>query len=237
MGKTTRKPPEKQRQAAAGSRGKRLWLVRAGLATVVPFLALLLVESAMRLCGWGYPTAFCLRARANSERPTVYTENRKFLWQFYSPKTNLRPNPFAVAADQPAGTRRIVILGESAAAGTPNPAYNFGRIIERMLDSPTGRVEVINAAMNGVNSHILLSVARDCLRLRPDLFVIYMGNNEMVGLYAPGPHSGWLTGHLGLLHAYQWLRGTRLGECLAPLFQRLDPESASTLRRTSRRQG
>jgi tetratricopeptide (TPR) repeat protein len=227
MGKTTRKPAEKQSQAAP-SRGKRLWLVRAGLATLVPLLVLVGLEGGMRLCGWGYPTAFCLRASANSARPTVYTENRKFLWQFYSPNTNLRPNPFAVVADKPPGTRRIVVLGESAAAGTPNPAYNFGRILERMLDSPTSRVEVINAAMNGVNSHILLPVARDCLRLKPDLFLIYMGNNEMVGLYAPGPHSGRLTGHLNLLHAYQWLRATRVGQCLAPLFQRLEPESAST---------
>jgi tetratricopeptide (TPR) repeat protein len=155
-------------------------------------------------------------------------ENSKFLFQYYTPKTNLRPNPFAVALAKPAEAVRIVIIGESAAAGTPEPAYSFGRILERMLRDlfPQKRIEVINAAMRGVNSHILLPTAKDCLRLHPDLFIVYMGNNETVGLYAPGPRSGMLTAHLGLLRLVQWVSTTRLGQLVQPWLQSLTHEGS-----------
>jgi tetratricopeptide (TPR) repeat protein len=124
---------------------------------------------------------------------------------------------------------RIIILGESAAAGTPEPAYGFGRILERMLQHryPQRRIQVINAAMRGVNSHILRRVSRDCARLGPDLFVVYMGNNEVVGLHAPGPRSGRLTPYRRLLRAIQWVRATRVGQVLEPLLQGLNREAVT----------
>ncbi len=197
-------------------KGWRLWAANLATAIIIPTLLALILEGALRLVGYGYPTAFCLRQKGS----VTYIENDKFLFQFYSRKTNLRPNPFALSAAKPAEATRIVVLGESAAAGTPDPAYNFGRILERMLRQqwPRRRCEVINAAMRGVNSHILLPAARDCCaRLKPDLVVVYMGNNEAVGLYAPGPHSGRLTSLPRLLRALQWVRSTRLGELMDPL--------------------
>ena len=192
----------------------------------VPIVLLGAAEIGLRLAGWGYPTSFCLLHRKDH----VYTDNDKFLWQFYSRKTNLRPVPFSVETKKPAGAARIVILGESAAAGTPEPAFSFGRILERMLRQryPQRKIEVINAAMRGVNSHILLPTARDCLRLSPDLFIVYMGNNEAVGLHAPGPRSGRLTGHRSLLRCVQRTRSTRLGEWASPALDRLNRESAPT---------
>ncbi len=165
--------------------GWRLRVVNLATAVAIPTLLLAMAEGGLRLLGYGYPTGFCFRAKHS----TVFVENERFLWQFYSKKTNLRPNPFAVAVHKPAGVTRILVLGESAAAGTPDPAFNFGRVLERMLRErfPRGTFEVINGAMRGVNSHILLPAARDsCARLAPDLVVVYMGNNEAVGLYAPG---------------------------------------------------
>ncbi len=203
-------------------RGWRLWGARLSLAIGGPLLVVGLAEALLRLAGYGYPTAFLLREK---DAP-VYIENSKFLWQFYSRKTNLRPNPLRVTVGKPADALRIVILGESAAAGTPEPAFNFGRILERMLRHrhPQNQIEVINAAMPGVNSHILLRVAQDCARLRPDLFVLYMANNEAVGLYAPGPRSGGLTPHLRLLRALQWLRTTKLGQLAEPLLPGVQSE-------------
>ncbi|HEV2393113.1 MAG TPA: tetratricopeptide repeat protein [Verrucomicrobiae bacterium] len=214
------------RSAYARLKGWRLWLGRLALAILLPVLLLGATEGLLRLAGYGYPTGFCLLQKKDG----VFIQNDKFLWQFYSRKTNLRPNPFSVSINKPPGTARIVILGESAAAGTPDPAYNFGRILERMLrrQFPQHRIEVINAAMPGVNSHILLPVARDCLRFKPDCLVIYMGNNEAVGLYAPGPHSGRLTGCLHLLRLMQRVRASRLGQLLEPLWLRLQPEGAGS---------
>jgi len=189
--------------------------MRVLAACLAPVVCLGLIEAALRLAGYGYPTSFWL---PQGSGPNC-VENDKFLWQFYSPKTILAPNPFCLSAAKPTDTVRVFLLGESAAAGTPDPAYGFGRILERMLSQqfPQRRIELVNAAMRGVNSHIILPVARDCARLAPDLFIVYMGNNEVVGLHAPGPHSGGLTGRLRLLRAVQRLRSSRLGQLLASL--------------------
>jgi tetratricopeptide (TPR) repeat protein len=206
-----------------GLTGWRARAARLALAVIVPVVLLVLAEGILRLFGSGYPATFCLR------QDGTYIENDRFLWQFYSRKTNLRPNPFAVAVAKPVDGLRVAILGESAAAGTPEPGYNFGRILDRMLREqfPGRRIEVINAAMRGVNSHILLPAARDvCARLRPDVVIIYMGNNEAVGLYAPGPHSGRLTSFLHLLRALQWVRSTRLGQLMATALAGLSHEDA-----------
>ena len=203
--------------------GWRAWAVNLATAVIVPTFLLVLTEGSLRLFGSGYPVTFCLR------QDGTYVENDRFLWQFYSRKTNLRPNPFAVAAAKPVDGLRIVILGESAAAGTPEPGYNFGRVLDRMLRQqfPGRRIEVINAAMRGVNSHILLPAARDCCaRLQPDVVIVYMGNNEVVGLYAPGPHSGRLTSFLPLLRALQWARSTRIGQLMETSLAGLTHEDA-----------
>jgi tetratricopeptide (TPR) repeat protein len=206
--------------------GWRLWLVNLATAVAIPTLLLAMAEGGLRLFGYGYPTGFCLRGK-NSP---VFVENEAFLWQFYSKKTNLRPNPFAVAVPKPVGVTRILVLGESAAAGTPDPAFNFGRILERMLRErfPRSTFEVINGAMRGVNSHILLPAARDgCARLAPDLVVVYTGNNEAVGLYAPGPNSGRLLSFPRLLRILQGARTTRLGQLMEPLLAGLSHEGVA----------
>ena len=206
-----------------GLTGWRARAIKLALALVVPVVLLVLAEGILRLFGSGYPATFCLR------QDGTYIENDRFLWQFYSRKTNLRPNPFSVAAAKPMDVLRVAIVGESAAAGTPEPGYNFGRILDRMLRQqfPGRRLEVINAAMRGVNSHILLPAARDCCaRLHPDVVIVYMGNNEAVGLYAPGPHSGRLTSFLHLLRALQWVRSTRLGQLMATALAGLSHEDA-----------
>jgi tetratricopeptide (TPR) repeat protein len=203
--------------------GWRAWAVKLATAVIIPTFLLILAEGSLRLFGCGYPKTFCLR------QDGTYVENDRFLWQFYSRKTNLRPNPFAVPAAKPMDGLRIVILGESAAAGTPEPGYNFGRILDRMLRQqfPGRHLEVVNAAMRGVNSHILLPAARDCCaRLQPDVVIVYMGNNEVVGLYAPGPHSGRLTSFIHLLRALQWVRSTRLGQLMEKSLAGLSHEDA-----------
>ena len=72
--------------------------------------------------------------------------------------------------------------------GMPNPAFSFGRILEVMLHEryPGCRFEVVNTSMTAINSHAILEIARDCSSQGGDLFVIYMGNNEVVGPYGPG---------------------------------------------------
>lgn len=189
--------------------------MRAGAVGLFPLLLLFVAEIALR-CGnnIGYPTQFLIP----SSDSKYATDNSRFAWQFFGRKTNLKPNPLLVPIQKEANSLRIVLLGESAAEGTPDPSFGFGRILESMLRQqyPGHPIEVINAAMRGINSHVILPIARDCAQLKPDLYIIYAGNNEVIGLYAPGSKSGGMTGHLQLLRLAQWIKTTRLAQSLEP---------------------
>ena len=85
-------------------------------------------------------------------------------------------------------TYRIFVLGESAAMGDPDPAYGFSRYLEVMLRErfPNTKFEVINTGIVAIDSHVILPIARELARYKPDLFIVYAGNNEVVGPYGPG---------------------------------------------------
>ncbi|MBI4658600.1 MAG: tetratricopeptide repeat protein [Verrucomicrobia bacterium] len=200
---------------ASGSTGIpiwKLWLFRLTLVLLLPWLILVAIESGLRLSGYGYPTSFFLKL----DDGRFFTSNRKFAWQYYPRETATQPFPIFVPALKLPGTRRIFVLGESAAAGTPDPAFGFARVLEVMLrrQYPEQRLEVINAAMRGINSHIILPIARECARLQPDLFIIYMGNNEAIGLHAPEPKGISLTAYPRLLRLGQWVKSTRLAQLI-----------------------
>ena len=195
---------------------------RPGFRLAAALLPLVLVfgllEGALRVCGYGYPTSFFLR-RGDGQ---TLTSNRRFCWQFYNRGVATEPHPLLVAAEKPSGARRIFVLGESAAEGTPDPAFGFARMLEIALrrEYPQERFEVVNTAVRGINSHIILPIARECARLKPDLFVIYMGNNEVTGLRAP--RRGWLNPAAWprMLRWGQWARATKIGQLAASLAPR-----------------
>jgi tetratricopeptide (TPR) repeat protein len=78
-------------------------------------------------------------------------------------------------------------------------------------------VEVVNAAMTAINSHAILPIARDAARHQPDLFVIYMGNNEVVGPYGPGAVFAEASTALPLIRFHIWQSSTRVGQLVAAL--------------------
>ena len=121
------------------------------------------------------------------------------------------------SAAKPAGTVRIFVLGESAAMGTPDPAFNFGRILDVMLREqyPGVQFEVVNGAITAINSYAVLEIARDCAARQPDLFVVYMGNNEVIGPYGPGTVFHRWSPSLSVIRASLWVKSTRLGSCSA----------------------
>ena len=107
-----------------------------------------------------------------------------FIW-FYRPERSTGPHPSLITVPKRENTLRAFVLGGSAAMGTSKPAYGFTRILELMLQDkfPDQEVEVINAAMRGINSHILVPIARQCAQLQPDLMIVYSGNSEHTGRY------------------------------------------------------
>lgn len=201
--------------------------MRAALIFVGPAVFLGLVEGILFVCGVGYSTSFFVK----SEQRGVLTPNVHFGWH-YQQETLTEPEPCLVPVDKPKGTIRIFILGESAAMGTPDPSFGFARILEIMLRSafPNERFEVINAAMRGINSHVIIPIARECAGLAPDLFVIYMGNNELNGLYGPKTPVTFLGRHPALIPAFHRVKQTRTTQLLRRVLK-ANPEAARTKRK------
>jgi hypothetical protein len=100
------------------------------VAVVIPTLFLIVVELALRLAGFGYSTRFFVK----TDDGRAFTTNRKFGWQFMPRETATQPYPVSMPLEKPVGAHRIFILGESAAQGTPAPAFGFARILEMMWE-------------------------------------------------------------------------------------------------------
>jgi len=71
---------------------------------------------------------------------------------------------------------------------------------------------VVNAAMRGIDSHVVRRIALDCAKHDPDLFIVYAGNNEVVGLHGPEPGSSRISQWLPLIRTSQWLKSTKIGQ-------------------------
>lgn len=177
-----------------------------------PLLFLLLSEGILRLAGVGYPTRFFLPSQAGGHK--TFRENPRFGWRFFPRAIARSPLTMEIPRDK-GDAFRIVVVGESAALGDPDDSVSFGRILKTLMEArnPGRRVEVIPAAMTAINSHVLREVVRDCRPLKPDLFVIYMGNNEVVGPFGAGTVFG-RAAPLGLIRAQIFLKRFRLVQLL-----------------------
>jgi tetratricopeptide (TPR) repeat protein len=218
--------PAKERAAPRGSRHsssrpelKHRWVSRLVASVVVPLVLLGLIEIALRVCSYGYSPRFF---EITGDGKTL-TTNQKFAWQFYSRAKATSPVPQLFSKEKAPGTFRIFVLGESAAAGTPDPAFGFARQLELMLADqyPAQRFEVINAAMRGIDSHIVRQIAGECARLSPDLFIIYMGNNELIGLHAPSPEEFQLSANVHWIRLQHSIKRSKLAQLGNSLLARM----------------
>jgi tetratricopeptide (TPR) repeat protein len=193
---------------------KRLFLFRMTAMIAVPIAFLLLVEIGLRLSGFGYPTNAIVKSTINGK--TVYRDNYSFGRRFISKKMAPQFVEFVIEPQKPGKTYRIFILGSSAALGFPDPSVNFGNILEIMLRQryPGTNFEVINTAITAMNSHVFLPIAKDCAKYEPDMFIVYMGNNEVVGPFGPGTTFTSLLPSLGAIRANIWLKSTRTGQLI-----------------------
>jgi tetratricopeptide (TPR) repeat protein len=200
---------------------RRIWLFRLTAVILGPTLFFGLIELGLYLVGYGYPTTF-FRAQARPEGGTTYVENPEFGRRFFPPQLVRSPLTLSVPAVKPPGTYRVFILGESAALGIPNPSTCFGRILEKMLQDryPGRRFEMINTSITSINSNVILPIARECARHQPDLFIVFMGNNEVVGPFGAAGVLGPFSPNRFLIRANLLAKETRTGQLIDDLFRR-----------------
>ncbi len=199
------------------SRGAGYWASRIAAAVLAPVVLVLIVEGALRLFGVGYPTDVTTTCTLQGKNASCY--NLFFPAPFFPPGMMKAPQVYAIPAEKPPGTYRIFVLGESAAMGDPDPAYSFSRYLEVMLRQryPEMKFEVVNTGSVAINSHVLLPIAEGLAHQRPDLFIIYSGNNEVVGPYGPGTAltSGGMS--MPVIRSSIWFRSTRIGQLLTKI--------------------
>lgn len=205
------------------SLGRKL-LYSALLSAAALVLLLGGLELGLRVAGYGHSPGFFRRAKTASGA-TVWRENRWAMAPYFPPALIRRPQPLRLPEKKASGTYRIFVLGSSAAMGDPEPSFSLARVLHVMLRTayPAQRFEVVNAGVTAINSHVVRGIARDCAQLEPDLFVVYEGNNEVIGPFGPaGVLAPFLRGESAIAAA-SWLKGTRTGQWLASLGARGQP--------------
>lgn len=198
--------------------------------TLVPLLLLLGLEAGLRLSGYGYNPAFFVPQPIGGEAFLV--QNEEFSRRFFPAEVIRQPSALRMRAHKPAGTKRIFVLGESAAMGDPEPAFGPARYLEALLRQryPGQAFEIVNVAFTAINSHVILPIARECAPQDGDVWIVYIGNNEMVGPFGAatvfGAQSPPLL-YVRLSLALQRTRVGQLGRALAARLQKSGPESPS----------
>ena len=207
--------------------GARLWAFRFAAVIIVPLVLLLVAELALRIVGYGYPTGFLKKYDRDGKQ--LFVQNSQFGWRFFGPAMAREADPFAVPRSKPPKTIRVVVFGESAAFGDPQSAFSVSRMLQAMLEKrhPGFKFEIVNSAITGINSNVILPIAEDCQSLNADVWVIYMGNNEVVGPFGSGTVFGPQAPSRSLIRASLALKSTRLGELFEAIRRKLHPPPTS----------
>lgn len=167
-----------------------------------------------------------------------YVSNKAFYQQFFSlPLESIvgwDDLEVYVPVKKAVNAYRVFIFGGSAANGMPpDPLCNFGRQLSLMLENvfPSKQIEMYNLASPGCNSHVMRALALELGPLKPDLFIVYMGNNEFVGPFGAGSNitSAYLKSitairariFLSGLRLFQWMQGRTWRERSATV---IDPQ-------------
>lgn len=182
------------------------------LATVLPLALFALLEIGLRVAGFGTSLDFLVPEEGRG----VYRTNPHFTELFYPASFGLKPVNLRLTKEKAPGTYRIFVLGESAAMGVPEPAFALSRQLEAQLErcEPRRKIEVFNFGVTAINSHAILQILRQAVRFDPDLLVIYMGNNEVLGPFGPGSGLAARTYPRWLVKSGLWIGKTRIAQLL-----------------------
>jgi predicted Zn-dependent protease len=192
---------------------RRLLLITLG--TVFAVALVLLCELGLRFAGVGRDLSLFIP----DTEPGFHRTNPAFTSVFTPASFGLQPAPFRIANKKPAGVKRVFVVGESAVMGIPSPEFGIVPQLRAILrhQLPQVPVEVYNVGITAINSHVLLWAVNDLAAFEPDLVVLYVGNNEIVGPYGPGSFYASQTPPLWLARLSATIKRTRLGQLVVRL--------------------
>jgi tetratricopeptide (TPR) repeat protein len=161
------------------------WLILA----LVPIFFFAILELAVRLLGLGvsYPLFIPVEKQAGYLQPNPNVIKRYFSRPELAPQVS--PDTLYFLAEKPADSLRIVILGESTAAGFPYGRFGSpaGMLEQRLKPLyPEKHIEIINVAMAAINTYTLRDFSNEVLAIKPDVVLIYAGHNEYLGVMGVG---------------------------------------------------
>jgi tetratricopeptide (TPR) repeat protein len=159
---------------------------------LAPFALLLAVEWGLRISGNHIPTGFWLETEQEGRNRRILDANPAFGARFVGPTLARMPRPLRVPQYGGSETHRVLVFGESAALGDPEPAFGLTRFLQAELENRTNgsNPEVLNLGITALNSFALREIVRDSSELRMGAvgcdWVFYPGNNEVHGPFGPG---------------------------------------------------
>ncbi|MGC8742543.1 MAG: tetratricopeptide repeat protein [Verrucomicrobiia bacterium] len=197
------------------------------ILVLLPLFILFVAEMGLRIIDYGYPTSFLIKKDINGRQ--YYIENQEFGYRFFPKSMARTPEPLLCSVVKPTNTYRIVVFGESAALGDPAPEFGFSRMLETILRTSRKDInfEVINVSMTAINSFVIEEIARDCKKLNADEWIIYAGNNEVIGPFSPGTVFGPRVLPRPLIKFLIWFKSLRISQLIGALVEKISPESIS----------
>lgn len=196
----------------------KVWVFYIIAVIALPCAVFIGAEIVLRLFHVGYDPRYFDRVKKGGS--VFCVDNPAFARRFFPP-TLVRPmDKLRFPLRKGTNERRIFVLGSSAAEGEPASAFAFSRDLDCMLRGRYGTTgcKVINTAITAINSHVVVPIARECSRLSPDIFIVYMGNNEVVGPFGPGTVFSPFS-RLWLVRLRVFLSSTRLGQLASVVSQ------------------
>jgi tetratricopeptide (TPR) repeat protein len=183
----------------------KLLLAFVGAPALVATL-LLLCELAFVVAGADPRKHYFVRA-ADEQGRAIFVESGN------PPIENTHFRVGRFLARPPAGTKRVVCIGDSTCFGHPfDPPVPYASWIDARLKVllPEQPVEVLNLGSNGFDSEDMLDVLSDLDGAGADVVVIYSGHNEFLdrnleAILTPETHS--IRRALSLSRAGSWLLG------------------------------
>jgi len=157
------------------------------LTISLPFLVIGLAEAVLRIFIPGNPPEM-IRKIGDVDGKSFMLFDRVGPASFFGPQAH-RMSPSEIVGfimPKPTNTIRIILTGESAMRGFPQPAaFTAASILQEMLkdEYPDYQIEVLNFSATAIASFPVMKITEAALQCEPDIVVTMAGHNEFFGAY------------------------------------------------------